>query len=107
MDWQTAGRLDFEPVDHDRFPALRLAWRVIEAGGTAGGIFNAANEVAVAAFLEGRISFGMITRLVEQALDAVVPVPVTGLDDVHRADGASREMVRGFVESLTEEKAHA
>ncbi len=107
MDWQTAGRLDFEPVDHDRFPALRLAWRVIETGGTAGAIFNAANEVAVAAFLERRISFGMITRLVERALDGVPHVPVTSLDDVHRADRASREMVRGFVESLAQEKAHA
>ena len=107
MDWQTAGRLDFEPVDHDRFPALRLAWRVIETGGTAGAIFNAANEVAVVAFLEGRIPFGMITRFVERALDAVEHGPVTSLHDVHRADRASRDAVRGFVESLAHEEAHA
>jgi len=93
MDWQTASNLEFEPVDHDRFPALGLAWRVIETGGTAGAIFNAANEVAVAAFLEGRTSFGMITRLVERAMNAVEAVPVRDLDDIHRADQSARAEV--------------
>ncbi len=90
LDWQTAGRLDFEPVDHDRFPALRLAWRVIETGGTAGAIFNAANEVAVAAFLDRRIPFGMITTLVEQVLDTIETVPVKTLQDIHQADQTAR-----------------
>jgi len=90
MDWQTLGSLDFEPVDHDRFPALRLAWRVIETGGTSGAIFNAANEVAVAAFLDRRICFGMITRLVERTMNAVEAAPVKDLDDIHRADQAAR-----------------
>ncbi|MEE8458581.1 MAG: 1-deoxy-D-xylulose-5-phosphate reductoisomerase [Phycisphaerales bacterium] len=93
MDWQTMGSLDFEPVDHDRFPALQLAWRVIEAGGTSGAIFNAANEVAVAAFLDRRTSFGMITRLVERTMNAVEAVPVQDLDDIHRADQAARAEV--------------
>jgi 1-deoxy-D-xylulose-5-phosphate reductoisomerase len=93
MDWQSASSLDFEPVDHDRFPALGLAWRVIETGGTAGAIFNAANEVAVAAFLDGRTSFGMITRLVERAMNAVDAVPVQDLDDIQRADQAARAEV--------------
>ncbi len=98
MDWQTAGRLDFEPVDHDRFPALRLAWGVIEAGGTSGAILNAANEVAVAAFLDRRITFGMITRLVERAMNAVEAVPVRDLDDIHRADQAARAEVGRLVD---------
>ncbi len=93
MDWQTLGSLDFEPVDHDRFPALRLAWRVIETGGTSGAIFNAANEVAATAFLDRRICFGMITRLVERTMNAVEAVPVTDLDDIHRADQAARAEV--------------
>jgi 1-deoxy-D-xylulose-5-phosphate reductoisomerase len=93
MDWQKASSLDFEPVDHDRFPALGLAWRVIETGGTAGAIFNAANEVAVAAFLDRRTSFGMITRLVERAMNAIEAVPVQELDDIHRADQAARAEV--------------
>ena len=93
IDWQTLGSLDFEPVDHDRFPALGLAWRIIEAGGTSGAIFNAANEVAVAAFLDRRICFGMITRLVERTMNAVEAVPVKDLDDIHRADQAARAEV--------------
>ncbi len=93
MDWQTVGSLDFEPVDHDRFPALRLAWRVIETGGTSGAIFNAANEVAVTAFLDRRICFGLITRLVERTMNAVEAVPVRDLDDIHRADQAARAEV--------------
>jgi 1-deoxy-D-xylulose-5-phosphate reductoisomerase len=90
LDWQTAGRLDFEPVDHDRFPALKLAWRVIETGGTAGAIFNAANEIAVAAFLDRRIPFGLITAIVEQVLDSIETVPVASLQDIHQADQAAR-----------------
>jgi len=98
MDWQTLGSLDFEPVDHDRFPALGLAWRVIETGGTSGAIFNAANEVAVAAFLDRRISFGMITCLVERTMTAVEAVPVTDLDDIQRADHAARAEVAGLLD---------
>ncbi len=93
MDWQTLGSLDFEPVDHDRFPALRLAWRVIETGGTSGAIFNAANEAAVTAFLDRRIRFGMITSLVERTMNAVETVAVKDLDDIHRADQAARAEV--------------
>ncbi|MHC4996194.1 MAG: 1-deoxy-D-xylulose-5-phosphate reductoisomerase [Planctomycetota bacterium] len=65
LDWTTLGRLDFHQPDHERFPALGLAYRVIEAGGTAGAILNAANEQAVAAFLEHRIRFGRIVELVD------------------------------------------
>jgi len=99
MDWQTFGSLDFEPVDHDRFPALGMAWRVIETGGTSGAIFNAANEVAVTAFLDRRISFGMITQLVERTMDAVDVVPVTDLADIQRADTAARAEVGRLLES--------
>ena len=90
LDWRTAARLDFEPVDHDRFPALRLAWRVIETGGTAGAIFNAANEIAVAAFLDRRIPFGMISTIVQQVLDTIEAVPIASLHDIHQADQAAR-----------------
>ncbi|MDX1682815.1 MAG: 1-deoxy-D-xylulose-5-phosphate reductoisomerase, partial [Phycisphaeraceae bacterium] len=55
MDWSALRQLDFEPPDPERFPALRLAFEVIEAGGTAGAVFNAANEAAVAAFLDRKI----------------------------------------------------
>ncbi len=106
MDWQTLGSLDFEPVDNDRFPALGLAWRVIETGGTSGAIFNAANEVAVAAFLDRRICFGMITQLVERTMDAVEAVPVTDLDDIQRADKTARAEVGRLLESSLVSSTH-
>ncbi len=100
MDWQEAGRLDFEPVDHDRFPALQQAWKVIETGGTAGAILNAANEAAVEAFLDRRIPFGLIGELVRDTLDTIDPVPVTTLDDVHQADQRARQAVNTLVKHL-------
>jgi 1-deoxy-D-xylulose-5-phosphate reductoisomerase len=93
MDWTEAGRLDFEPVDRQRFPALDLAYRAIEAGGTAGAIFNAANEAAVAAFMDRRIPFGRIPQLVEAAMDAIPATAVTELDQIHQADLAARDTV--------------
>ena len=94
MDWESLSRMDFERVDHDRFPALRLAYRVIEAGGSAGAIFNGANEAAVAAFLERRIPFGRITELFQHALGAVAVTPLHTMQDVLAADRASREFVK-------------
>ncbi len=93
MDWANACRLDFEPVDHERFPALGLAYQVIAADGTAGAVLNAANEAAVAAFLDRRIPFGMIAELVRETLAAIEPTPLEGLDDVRRADRAARDEV--------------
>lgn len=70
------GRLDFEAPDLERFPALRLARGALEHGGGAAVVLNAANEVAVEAFLRGRIGFCDISRLVEQALEEIdVPAP--------------------------------
>jgi 1-deoxy-D-xylulose-5-phosphate reductoisomerase len=93
MDWRSALKLDFEPVDHERFPALGLAYRVIETGGSAGAVLNAANEAAVAAFLDRRIPFGMITRLVGETLDAIEPAPIDSLDEVRRAETGARQQV--------------
>lgn len=93
LDWSTLSQLDFEPPDPDRFPAIRLARRVIDAGGTAGAVFNAANEVAVDRFLEGNLLFGRIVELVEAALDACEPRPIASLDDVLDADRTAREFV--------------
>ncbi|MEM9253187.1 MAG: 1-deoxy-D-xylulose-5-phosphate reductoisomerase [Planctomycetota bacterium] len=93
MDWAALSGLTFEPPDHDRFPALRMAYRVIEAGGTAGAVFNAANEAAVAAFLDRRIRVGDIARLTEGAFDALGHRPITSVDDVLNADRAARVWV--------------
>ena len=92
--------LEFEEPDHEKFPSLGLAYRVIEAGGTAGAILNAANEEAVAAFLEHKIRFGRIVELVGQALDAVESVPVDSLETITEADRLAREFVNSQVEKV-------
>lgn len=93
MDWSKLHQLELGPVDHQRFPALGLAYDVIRVGGTAGAMFNAANEAAVSAFLDGCIPFGMITELVGEVLDQLQPTPVTCLDDVLKADCLARKIV--------------
>jgi 1-deoxy-D-xylulose-5-phosphate reductoisomerase len=93
LDWARLGGLEFEPVDHGRFPAIGLARRVIRAGGTSGALFNAANEAAVEAFIAGRATFGAIPGLVEAALDAVPAEPVRDLASIERADSAARAVV--------------
>jgi len=97
LDWTRLSQLNFEPPDHDRFPAVRLAYRVIDAGGTAGAVLNAANEAAVDAFLERRVPFGRIVELVAAALDAVPPTPLDGLESVWAADAAARAFVQDAV----------
>jgi 1-deoxy-D-xylulose-5-phosphate reductoisomerase len=97
MDWTQLSGLTFEPPDHDRFGALKLAYEVIDAGGTAGAIFNAANEAAVDAFLKEQIRFGQITELVAEALSAIPVVPVDCLDTALDADRRAREYVRNTV----------
>jgi len=89
----TMGALTFEEPDHDRFPALGLARRAAERGGTAPAALNAANEAAVALFLEGRIGFPDICRLVEAALDADAAAPADTLEAVLAADAAARRAV--------------
>lgn len=99
LDWSELSNLAFEPVDHDRFPAIALAHRVIEAGGSAGAVLNAANEAAVEAFLDERIPFGAISALVAEALDHLPARPVPDLDAVLDADREARALVRERIES--------
>ena len=88
--WDALRSLDFEPVDHERFPAIGLAKRVIDTGGSAGATFNAANEVAVEAFTQGAIPFGDIANVVTETLDGLASHPVGSLDDVLAADVEAR-----------------
>lgn len=92
------GRLDFEPPDEARFGALALARRVMDAGGTAGAVFNGANEAAVSAFLDGRLGFDRITPIASEALDEIGVSPVASLEDVMHADEAARAFVQRAVE---------
>ncbi len=83
--------LDFHPPDSERFPCLGLARAALEAGGDAAAVLNAANEVAVEAFLAGRIRFFDIPALVEATLGAHEVGEPTTLDDIVRADGWARD----------------
>src|SRR5271170_2380631 len=85
MDWASKFSLNFQPPDFERFPALKLAYRVAEAGGTAGAVLNAANEVAVSAFLEEKISFDAICRVVELTIDRHHVQRHPTLDDLMQA----------------------
>ena len=93
MDWAALRKLEFEPLDQERFAGPALARRAIEAGGTAGAVLNAANEAAVQAFLDRRIAFGRIVDLVQEACDAIEAGPVHTMEDVASADRAAREFV--------------
>ena len=87
------GRLEFEAPDLDAFPCLRLAFDALEAGGTAPAVLNAANEVAVSAFLQRRVGFLAIPRLVEAALSGTPAGAADSLDGLHEADVAARRYV--------------
>jgi len=91
LDWTTAQAWTFEPLDDDAFPAVRLAKRVGEAGGTYPAVFNAANEQAVAAFHAGRIGWLDIVDTIERVVDAHEPGEVT-LDGVLEAERWARRI---------------
>lgn len=98
LDWSTASAWEFAPLDHDAFPAVRLARRAGEAGGVVPAIFNAANEEAVAAFVAGRISFRAIVDLVARTLDDAPDLGVpTCVEDVLAAEKWAREHARGVI----------
>jgi 1-deoxy-D-xylulose-5-phosphate reductoisomerase len=89
------GRLEFEEPRYHDFPALRLARQAGETGGTTPAVLNAANEIAVEAFLEGRITFPQIWSLVEEAMNRSDNFARPSLDDIIHADGQARDLVRG------------
>lgn len=97
LDLITTARLDFEAPDMERFPCLRLGYEAARAGGTATTVLNAANEVAVAAFLDGRIPLTAIATLVESELAAHSAVPADHLDTVLAADAAARASVSAAI----------
>jgi 1-deoxy-D-xylulose-5-phosphate reductoisomerase len=90
LDLLQHGRLDFEAPDLQAFPCLRLAFQALQAGGTAPAMLNAANEVAVSAFLQRRIAFLSIPALVEATLDALPATAAGSLDELCEADAAAR-----------------
>jgi 1-deoxy-D-xylulose-5-phosphate reductoisomerase len=101
----TDGRIDFsrmpdltflEPT-RERFPALATAYRALGMGGTAGAILNAVNEMAVEAFLDGRIGFRMIAETVQQSLEHIEVKQHPDIDDIVRSDRQAREYASDLV----------
>jgi 1-deoxy-D-xylulose-5-phosphate reductoisomerase len=90
LDLAALKELSFERPDERRFPCLRLAYRALERGGSAPAVLNAANEVAVDAFLAGRLAFTGISRVIADTLDAVPAAAATDLDAVMAADAQAR-----------------
>lgn len=97
LDLFAIARLDFQAPDEQRFPCLRLARQAAEAGNSAPAVLNAANEVAVEAFLQRRIRFPEIASMIEQVLDQERVVPVASLDAVFAADQRARELSREWL----------
>ncbi len=92
LDMFAVGRLDFQRPDEQRFPCLRLASQAAETGGSAPAMLNAANEVAVAAFLERRIRFSDIAVIIEDVLNREAVTAVESLDQVLAADRRARSV---------------
>ena len=102
MDWSQAHTLEFEPIDNERFPVIELARRCGELGGGLPAIFNAANEVAVAAFLAGQISFNSIIESVDltvQRLGSAVN-PIRDLADVSAIENDARKVAGEILEKV-------
>ena len=91
LDLARAGKLEFEVADTDAFPCLGLAYRALDAERSLPVVLNAANEVAVAQFLEGRIGFTAIARLIEATMNAHRPSAVATLAEVRSVDKWARE----------------
>jgi 1-deoxy-D-xylulose-5-phosphate reductoisomerase len=99
LDLASIGALTFEPVDDDAFPCLRLARDAARAGGTAPCVMNAANEVAVHAFLTGRLDFLGIPAVIEEALDRLPVAPVRAFESLYDADREARAVAAELVAS--------
>jgi 1-deoxy-D-xylulose-5-phosphate reductoisomerase len=97
LDWTQARKWEFYPPDYEKFPLLRLAYQCLEAGGSATCTLNAADEVAVEAFLEGRIAFPSIYEVVSETLSKMPARDPRDVDEVLAIDRESREVARRLV----------
>ena len=102
IDWSKSQTLEFQPIDYQKFPAVRLAREVGERGGGLTAIFNAANEVAVEAFLNHSLSFTQIVKIIEETVDQMsgaAPYRLNSLDDVSALENDARvkatELIKG------------
>jgi 1-deoxy-D-xylulose-5-phosphate reductoisomerase len=101
LDLAAIGELNFEPVDLDAVPCLRIALEAARAGGTAPCVLNAANEVAVHAFLDRRLGFLGICEVIERTLSELGAQPVLAFESLYEADRQAREVAADLVATLT------
>jgi 1-deoxy-D-xylulose-5-phosphate reductoisomerase len=101
FDLAALGQLNFEPPDFNRFPCLRLAYQAAEAGGAACIALNAADEIAVEAFLEGTIPFSAIPRTIESVLEVTAPTHPETIPQVLELDQQARRVARGVVAEIS------
>jgi len=100
LDTTKFHQLELIPPDMDRFPALKLAYQVLEAGGSAPAVLNGADEIAVQAFLEEEIGFMQITDCIREALNRHQKTDNPSLEQIVAADREARETVRDFIRSM-------
>jgi 1-deoxy-D-xylulose-5-phosphate reductoisomerase len=100
LDLADVGQLTFEPVDLDAFPCLRLAGQAAREGGTAPCVLNAANEIAVYAFLAGRLGFLEIAQVIERTLQELGSEPVSSFESLYEADRLARTAASEAVAEL-------
>ena len=100
LDLADVGELSFETPDTETFPCLRLAREAGEVGGTAPAVLNAADEVAVGAFLDGRIPFTGIAEVIDRCLDEVPTGSAGHFEQLFDADRAARDHAKGLIEGL-------
>ncbi len=97
LDWREARQWEFYPPDHEKFPLLRMAYSALEAGPAATCALNAADEIAVEAFLDGKIGFGAIPEMVEETLEKTSARRPATIDDILEIDSDSRALCRELV----------
>jgi 1-deoxy-D-xylulose-5-phosphate reductoisomerase len=100
LDLARVGELTFGSIDLDSFPCLRLAGEAARAGGTAPCVLNAANEIAVHAFLDGRIRFLEIAEVIERTLSELPGEPVRAFESLYEADRRARKLAADLVAAL-------
>lgn len=100
LDLLALGRLDFEAPDHAAFPCLGLAYAALRAGGSAPAVLNAANEIAVSAFLQRRLGFLGIPALIERTMQHLPTLPSATLDDRLAADAEARRVASSLLAAV-------
>jgi len=103
IDWSATRSWDFSPPDFDRFPLLKLAYQCQETGGSATCTLNAADEIAVEAFLARRIGFPQIAEIVDETLSRIPNRQPASVGDILAVDEESRAKARELVSQITRE----